>query len=369
MNLGPDPTIKIAIVIGQLAQGGSERQLYAFLKHCDREHWSPILYISRGPIEWWDDSIRELGIPIILLHGSPLQRMWQFRRSCQANHVRRFFSWASHTNTYSLALWGLGIPGIGSFRNTYSAELTETDRPRWLRAWAYLAGVNTIVCNSQEAAADVDCHAGKGKRVVYVPNSIQPIGTTELYRTSWRQKLGIQNGEILIVGVGRLAPQKNFARFIEAIAHVNQTIPIRAVIAGKDYMGCLASLQQQMELLRLDPSVLRFIGSVPDARELLCAADIFVLSSDYEGMPNVVMEAMAAGVPCVSTKVNGVSDLITTGVNGFVTEHRADALAEKIKLLAQDKALRQEMGARAAKRMDTSFDPQTMAARLWQLCE
>ena len=139
-------------------------------------------------------------------------------------------------------------------------------------------------------------------------------------------------------------------------------------MAGRDD-GCLASLQRQVDLSGLGPGVIRFVGPVPDARELMCAADVFVLSSDYDGMPNVVLEAMAAGVPCVCTGVNGVSALIEPGVNGFITDHRADALAEKVLLLVRDKKLREEMGAKAVERISDSFDPKVIAARLWQLCE
>jgi len=357
-------TTKVAIVIGQLAQGGSEKQLYAFVQHCDRERWSPIVYVSRGPVGFWDDPMRALGIPVILLHGGPFLRMWQFRQSCQANRVRRFFSWASHTNAYSLALWGLGIPCVGSFRNDYDFELPN--RFRWLRSWANLAGIAVAVCNSQETAAVVRRRVGDRKRVVYMPNSVQAVENREFCRRTWRQRLSIRDDEVLILGVGRLTPQKNFARFIEAVVLVHQTMPVRAVVAGRDD-GCLKSLQRQAALSGLEPGVIRFIGAVPDARELVCAADVFVLSSDYEGMPNVVLEAMAAGVPCVCTRVNGVSDLIKLGINGFITDHRAEALAEKIRVLAQDKELRQEMGARAIEHIDSSFAPQAIAARLWQL--
>lgn len=366
MGEKPGPATKIAIAIGQLAQGGSERQLYTFLEHCDRERWSPIVCVSRGPMGFWDDPIRELGIPIVLLHGNPIMRMWQFRQSCRANQVRRFFSWASHTNAYCLALWGLGVRCVGSFRNDYRFVLP--DRHRWLRSWASLAGIDTVVCNSQETAAAVRSRAGDHRRVVYVPNSVQPVEDRESYRRAWRQRLGIQDDEVLILGVGRLTPQKNFARFIEAIARVYQTTPVQAVVAGRDD-GCLESLQQQIEKSGLESDAIRFIGPVPEARKLMCAADVFVLSSDYEGMPNVVLEAMAAGVPCVCTRVNSVSDLVKSGVSGFITDHRADALAEKIQLLAQDRALRQEMGARALKHVDSSFDPKTIATRLWQLLE
>ena len=364
MSVRPGPA-KVATVIGQLAQGGTEKQLYLFLKHCDRERWAPMVYVSRGPLGVWDDPIRDLGIPVILLQGGPLRRMWQFRQSCRAHGVQRFFSWAAHANAYGLALWGLGVPGIGSFRNEYSAEVAG--KWGWLRPWASLAGVNTIVCNSQETADAVRRRAGSRKRVVYIPNCVQRVENKESHRRLWRECLGIRDDEVLVMGVGRLAPQKNFGRFVEAVSLVHRMVPIRAVVAGRDD-GCLASLEQQVKLLGLE-GVIRFIGPVPDARELVCAADILVLSSDHEGMPNVVLEAMVAGVPCVCTSVSGVSDLVQSGVNGFIADLRADALADGIQHLARDEALRREMGERAGERIGRSFAPSVIAAQLWRTLE
>ena len=363
MNEKHSPATKIAVMIGQLPQGGSERQLYAFLKHCDRERWDPIVYVGGGPVGFWDEHIRELGIPIKLLQGNPVMRMWKFRQSCKANGIKCFFSWSAHTNRYGLAL-GLGARRIGSYRNAYRRNLHL--RYGKLRAWLRLTSVSTIVCNSEETATAVRNHAGRSKRVVYIPNSVQPVDDVESCRRSWRQQLRISEDETLILGVGRLDPQKNFGRFSDMVAHVHQAMPIKAVVAGRDD-GCLQGLQKQVDLLGLDSNVMRFIGSVPDARELMCAADIFVLSSDYEGMPNVVLEAMAARVPCVCTHVNGVGALIDQGVTGFVTDHQADDLAAKVLLLSKDKKLRAEMGARAAKSIK-AFKPETIAARMWELC-
>jgi glycosyltransferase involved in cell wall biosynthesis len=354
---------KVAVIIGQLAQGGSERQLYSFLKHCNRERWSPIVYVSRGPRGFWDEAIRELEIPIISLEGGPFERMWQFRRSCQVHRVQGFFSWAAHTNIYSLALWGLGVAAVGSFRNDYQFVLPN--RHRWLWTWASLAGVSTVICNSQETTAAVRKQTNGRKRVVYVPNSIDSLRDKGLHRRRWRQKLALRDADVLVLGVGRLTPQKNFSRFVETIAEVRHTEPVKAVVAGRDD-GCLIDLKKQMDEHGLEPPAIRFIGQVQEAQELMCAADIFLLSSDYEGMPNVVLEAMAAGVPCVCTPVNGVSGLIEEGESGFITTLDASALAERIKLLASNAALRHEMGARAAERVDGAFAPEFIAARLWQ---
>ena len=124
---------------------------------------------------------------------------------------------------------------------------------------------------------------------------------------------------------------------------------------------------QQTARLGLQNTV-RLIGPVPDARELIGAADIYLLSSDYEGMANVVLEAMAAGVPSVSTRVNAVGDLIKPGITGFIAEHDAGDLAHHVLLLAKSRALRQEIGAQVRSLVEQAYRPEQIFPRLWSLC-
>lgn len=356
----------IAVMIGQLAAGGSERQLYMFLASCDRSRWAPVVYVA-GALGFWEGPIRKLGIPVVLLHGSPLAKMWQLRAACIAQNAKCFFSWSSYTNGFGLALMGRSILRAGSFRNALFADLPA--RWHWLWSWMSLAGVSTIVCNSRETQAQIADRCGAGKRVVYVPNGVQIFapGQVRAWREQWRARLGLGGDAVLVLGVGRMAPQKHFARFIDVIAQVNRQLPVQSIIAGED-QGCLSSLKEQTARLGLQ-KVVRFIGRVPNAHELICAADILLLSSDHEGMPNVVMEAMAAGVPCVTTRVNGVGDLIQEGVTGFTAELNTDDLARHVVRLAADASLRQAVGSQARALIERGFRPEQVYDQLWALCE
>ncbi|MCX6044815.1 MAG: glycosyltransferase [Chloroflexi bacterium] len=365
MKRTTESLINVAIVHGQLTHGGSERQLYWLLKACDRQRWQPSLYIS-GDLGIWEAPIRALGISITLLQGNPIQKMWQFRQLCKAQNIQRFISWGSYTNGYALALAGLAVPCIGSFRNAHFADLPE--RQRWFWAWLSLAGVSAIICNSQETYAAMRAKASRRQHVLYLPNGVEAIENGPRQRAKWRDQLNIAEHELLVLGVGRLTEQKNFTRFIQAVRIANQTTPVRAVIAGPD-MGLRQQLLAQIAAANLPVGTIQLLDAVPDARELMCAADIFMLSSDYEGMPNVVLEAMANGIPCVSTKVNGVQVLIQQGVDGWITDLCEDALAKAVCLLAQDPALRRTFGAKAAARMQKEFTPMAIYEQLWQFCE
>jgi glycosyltransferase involved in cell wall biosynthesis len=357
--------IRIAIMHGQLTHGGSERQLYLFLEQCDRARWEPHLFLS-GESGVWAEPIQRLNVPVTLLQGNRLQKLWRFRQECQALRAQRFLSWGAYTNGYALALQGLGVPAIGSFRNAAFADLPERGRRIW--SWLSLAGLAAIVCNSPETLAVLQAKV-KGRRpLLYAPNGVQALPDPAHHRAEWRQRLGVNRDSILVVGVGRLAPQKNFARFIDAIVLANRTRPIHAVIAGPD-LGLKETLQQQVATVGLPPGRVRIIDPVPDARALICAADIYLLSSDHEGMPNVVLEAMAAGVPCVCTPVNGVETLIEHGCQGWIAGPDPAELAAALVRLAGDPQLRHEMSAEARQRVRRDYDPAIVYPRLWDFCE
>ncbi|BAU92784.1 group 1 glycosyl transferase [Methylorubrum populi] len=357
----PEP---IAVMVGQLAQGGSERQLYAFLAHRDPARWAPVLYVS-GELGFWEEPIRSLGVPIVLLRGSAAAKMARFRAACRAHRPACFFSWSSYTNPYGLALTGMGVRRVGSFRNAGFADLPERFRGLWSKA--SLAGLSIAVCNSRETRQTLLTRGSTAQQAVYVPNGVEtpPAMQAAAWRREWRARFGLGESEILVVGVGRLAPQKNFARFLDVIALVRARAPVRAVIAGED-MGCRPDLE--VRAARLGDTV-TFAGRVPDARELICAADVFLLTSDHEGMPNVLLEAMSAGVPCVTTRVNAVGDLVCHGETGLVAGHDAGELADYVARLATDGSLRRRIGARARAAVMRDHDPAAVAARLWELCE
>lgn len=359
----PEP---VAVLIGQLSQGGSERQLFMFLSHCDRTRWAPVVYVS-GELGFWEEPIRALGIPVRLLTGSRLAKMRQLRAACAAQGARYFFSWSSYTNPFGLALQGMDVWRIGSFRNALFADLPARFRPFW--AWASLSAISLAVCNSKETFDEIALRKAAHPKPVYIPNGVEPptIDQIALWRATWRARLGIGDHTVLVVGVGRLVQQKRFDRFIQVIERARKEAPVEAVVAGKDF-GCLQDLERQIAQANLHEAV-RFIGAVPDARELISAADILLLSSDHEGMPNVVLEAMSAGVPAVVTRVNAVADLIEHGTTGFIADHDADELAQHVIRLARDCGLRRQVGECARSAVMLRHGSRAIAHQLWALCD
>ena len=116
-----------------------------------------------------------------------------------------------------------------------------------------------------------------------------------------------------------------------------------------------ASLEDKARALGLEGAV-EFLGLREDVPALLAAADVLVLSSDDEGFPNVLLEAMEASRPVVATDVGDVRDVVRDGETGFVVPLDADALAARLRELAANPQRARTMGAAGRARLDTRYD-------------
>ncbi len=161
-----------------------------------------------------------------------------------------------------------------------------------------------------------------------------------------------------IVTLGRLSEQKNQELLIRAFARIAEQYPEeKLLIYGKGERK--EELNQRIAELNLKERVL-LMGVTECPQEVLKEAKVFVLSSDYEGMPNALMEALAAGVPCVAANCpcGGSKMLIKNGINGFLVPIKKEKeMAEAISLLLSDSELRQRFSTEA-KRMADQYKPE-----------
>ena len=151
----------------------------------------------------------------------------------------------------------------------------------------------------------------------------------------------------LIVSVSRLMPQKRQTMLIRAFAQIHREFPdYRLVIFGEG--TARTELEALIESLSLQEHVL-LPGSEKNVFDKICPARLFVLSSDYEGMPNALAEAMCLGLPCISTAVSGATDLIQSGENGILIDVADQSqLEEAVRRLLRDPELAEGMGQKAA---------------------
>jgi glycosyltransferase involved in cell wall biosynthesis len=108
----------------------------------------------------------------------------------------------------------------------------------------------------------------------------------------------------------------------------------------------------------------RFLGSRDDVAELMAASDVYVLASNWEGLPRSIIEALRAGLPVVATELAGTPELVTHGDNGYLVERGdIDELAEMLARLISDAGLRARMGARSRERYEAEFSFERMYRR------
>jgi len=159
-----------------------------------------------------------------------------------------------------------------------------------------------------------------------------------------------------VVGmVARLAPQKGVGHFLEAAAQVLRARPQTIfVLAGGGPLE--HEIRTRAAALGLDRERMRILGHVEAAEDLYPAFDVLVLSSLYEGLPYVLLEAMARGVPVVATAVQGSRDAVEDGVTGLLAKPGdIQALGDQMLRLLADAALRQRIGATALDRVRQHF--------------
>ena len=156
--------------------------------------------------------------------------------------------------------------------------------------------------------------------------------------------------EKVVVNVGRLEKQKDHQTLIEAWKLVHERHPDWKLEIWGD--GKLREeLQSQIQQLGLQDCVF-LKGVTSEIGKVYARASVFALSSLYEGMPLVAIEAMTAGVPCVSFGISGIRDVIADGADGLIVEkHTAEAFAEGINSLIEQKGLRAKMSARAREKV------------------
>lgn len=207
---------------------------------------------------------------------------------------------------------GLGLQGIRL--PFHAGTLHATDR---------------IIAVSAELAAILrDQFSVPQEKIRVIHNGIDPTRFHPGDRAQSSQRLGLESGRPLALTVARLSPEKRLDRLIDAFAHVRDP-DLQLVILGNGPLH--ASLSARIDSLGFGGRIF-LRGGIPhtDLPDWYRAADLFCLASEHEGCPVVVHEALACGVPVVSTPVGAVPDLLIPGKTGILSDPSAEGLANAI---------------------------------------
>jgi glycosyltransferase involved in cell wall biosynthesis len=364
---------RIVLLSTSLGMGGADRQIL-YLAHALLDHNYEVRLVSMTPLEEMGREALVQGLPIMSLDMKRGRADWQaFQRL-----VSLLQDWQPHLLTsfmYHANLLGrlagkwTGVPLIVT---SIRSERTGGPSRDWLMRLTNWMD-HCCTTNSQEVANSLRKRGLLSSRKLRViPNGVDvaALAAPPGARDRVRSELGIAPTEFLWLAVGRLLPQKDYATLLEAFRPLAGA-PARLLIAGRGPL--LAELQQQAERLGIASQV-SFLGVRNDVAALLAAADGFVLSSAWEGMPNVVMEALAAATPVVATQVGGVAELVEPGRSGLLAqpENPVDLSQAMGRLMTLSVEERRQMGRSGREHVAANYSLRAMADR-WmtlygQLC-
>lgn len=223
---------------------------------------------------------------------------------------------------------------------------------------------DAVVALSKGVAEDLAALVPRTRdRVAVIHNAGVEPGVREMARE------GLSPGERpdgpLVVACGRLKPLKGFAHLVDALAEVRRSVPAHLWIVGEGEQR--AELERKVERLGLKGCV-RLLGFRENPYRYMAAADVFVLSSLFEGFGNVIVEAMACGAPVVATDCPyGPREIIRDGESGLLVEPaRADSLARGILRVLTDGELKRRLAANGLERA-RDFEAESIAGEYGEL--
>lgn len=359
--------IPICYLITELeVVGGAERTLYNVLLRLDRERFSPeviTLYGGNGPIA---QEIRALDIPVTDLgmrRKWRIDALWRLSQLLRRQRPQILHACMFHANIAGRLIGRLaGVPLIITWRHTINLEGRFREA---LNRWTFpLSDLEFTICDLARAI-DLDrAHAAPDK-VVTLYNGIEvdafsPAGTTQ---PNLRRAFDLPERAMLIGSVGRLHPAKGFEDLLTAMVDIHRNVPQAYLLIVGD--GELYDpLQAQVEQLHLTDHVI-LTGYRADVARILAGLDLFVMASHWEGLPLVVLEAMATGLPVVATAVGGTPEVVVEDVTGLlVPPHDPDALTNAVLRLLRDPGLRQRMGDAGRTRVVEHFTIERMVHKI-----
>jgi glycosyltransferase involved in cell wall biosynthesis len=187
--------------------------------------------------------------------------------------------------------------------------------------------------------------------VEFIPNGT-PLVTQ--CKGELRKRFGIADSELLVIAAGRLEPQKRMDRVIEIAETLRSNgLKARFLILGEGPLQ--ENLQSQIQERKLETAV-QLVGFIPDFAALAGDADLFLLTSDNEGTPNALLEAMAAAVPCVSFAIGSVPEILTGELQKYcIACGDLSEMSARARELLSNSELRSEVGQRMQARVRGEF--------------
>lgn len=360
--------LNVLQLIPTLDRSGAEKQMVLLAKGLPRDRFRvEVAALTRlGPLA---EELKAAQIPVTLI-GKPLKidpfalaRLTRFLKRKRFDVVQ---TWVFAANSYGrVAAARARVPIV------VTAEMAVDlwKNPGHLMIDRALARRCDRVVGNSRAVVDFYRKVGvPEEKLALIYSGIPCSEPPDVDRAEVRAAFGFPSDAPLVLFAGRLMPQKGVDVLIAALDLLQHVRPgVRALIVGSGPLK--EELEETAHAFQLDERV-KFLGHRDDVPRLLAAADLLVLPSRYEGMPNVVLEAMTACKPVVATAAPGTTEVVLDGATGLLVPlDDANALARAIRTLADDPELRRRLGEGGRARVEAEFGVGAMVERFAGLYE
>jgi glycosyltransferase involved in cell wall biosynthesis len=372
--------IRILHVITGLAAGGAERKMIEVASGLDPLRFeSHIVSISRDAV--LAPVIRAAGIRLTMLQAHPFRSLgvgplWRVARLLRREKPDIVQTWLFHADLVGgIAAWTARLPVIWNIRASMSDSgwrpLTPSVRLRLVaRICEALSGVvprKIISCSLANVRRNMRRYPQEKIHVIGNGVDLELFKPDRVARAEVREELGVDEDTVLIGMVARFHPVKDYGTFLTAARAILETHPrVRFLLCGEGMEK--AALTRMVAAYGMQSSVLR-LGYRADVARIFAALDVHLLSSRSEASGNVLMEAMAAGVPCASTDVGEARAIIGDAGRVVPPRNAAELAAAVRELIDLTPSEMKSLRVRARQRMCEHFTLQSTIAQYAELYE
>lgn len=367
-------TRRVLILDNEFDMGGKERVLFQFMSQADKSrfHFAVCCLKSGG---YFKDKLMQMGIPFydgILRHRFDAMGFFGLARVLRAERPDLIYTF-SHPNTVIFAYLakqrGLAPHMLVSYHAMGDTGGTRQVAPYLLPLLRRADELWAVAEIQKDYLVKTEGLPREKIRVIHNgvnTERFQPASTEE--RANIRKELGILDRDLAIISVASLKPLKRIDALLRVAARLSGTgVPVRVIVAGDGSER--ASLEALAKELGISEKV-SFLGNRDDVHRLLKASDVFVLASRTEAFPNVVLEAMATGLPVVTTDVGSVREMVEPGRSALVVTAGDDSALETALLaISNDLALRRTLGERGREIVNERFGFDKMCTEREQAIE
>jgi glycosyltransferase involved in cell wall biosynthesis len=374
-----DKRLKVAHIITLLELGGAQQNTLYTVQHLDRAKFEPVLLCGRGAILDEETSRLDCRVRFLRTLVRPVNPLLDFLAFFELFLVlRQERPYIVHTHSSKagiLGRWAARWAGVPVIVHTFHGFGFTPTQKKWIRRlYVFLernaARVSRVLIAVSKSNLEEAVGLGIGRRDQF--RLIRSGVPLRLYTAighrlnSPAEDLTLSPEQKLVVTIGPFKPQKNLLDFVRAAAKIHaEYASARFLIVGD---GALRG-EIEAEIRRHGLEKVFFLpGWRRDIPNIFMRADVFVMTSLWEGLPRALVEAMAAGLPCVANAVDGVKDVLTDGQTGYlVPPHRPDITADRVLHLLRrpDEAMR--MGQTARQSIGIEFDIDEMVRRQEEL--